>query len=83
MVALLNGVRGLDWSDVYDTTDVNDQLNFFSSSILMLFDNHVGLRRLRSRNRINPWFNMTIQRYIGHAVWEARELMRTEIVLDE
>jgi hypothetical protein len=41
MVALLNDVRGLDWSDVYATTDVNDQFHFFNSSILTLFDNHV------------------------------------------
>jgi hypothetical protein len=72
MMALLNDVRGLDWLDVYATTDVNDLISF----IFFNFDNHVGLRRLRPRNQINPSFNMTIQkaiceRDICHAVWRA------------
>jgi hypothetical protein len=78
MVALLNEGRGLDWSNVYATTDVNDLLHFFNSSILTLFDNQVGLRRLRPRTRITPWFNITIQRAICerdicHAVWKANK----------
>jgi hypothetical protein len=64
MVALLNEVRGLDWSNVYATNDVNDLLHFFNSSILTLFDNQVGLGRLRPRTRITPWFNIKIQRAI-------------------
>jgi hypothetical protein len=68
-------VRRLDWSDVYATADVNDPLHSSNSSILTLFDNHVKLRCLRPRNRINPWSNMTnrkanCERDICHGVWK-------------
>jgi hypothetical protein len=46
MVALLNDVKGLDWS----TLQLKSMISFIFS------------KRLRHRNRINPWFNMTIQR---------------------
>jgi hypothetical protein len=75
---LLNDVRNLDWTDFFAATDVNLKLQIFNSFILLLFDNHVRLKRSCPISRVNPWFNGAIERAmrerdICYAVWKARK----------
>jgi retron-type reverse transcriptase len=77
MDALLNDVSGLDWSEFFAATDVNIKLHIFNTIILSLFEHHVRLKKFRPKNRVNPWFNIAIERAmrerdICYAVWKAR-----------
>jgi Reverse transcriptase (RNA-dependent DNA polymerase) len=78
MESLLNDVKDLDWSDFFDAHDVNAKLRIFNSHIINLFNHHVRLKRLRPINRVNAWFNTTIERAmrerdICYGVWKARK----------
>jgi Reverse transcriptase (RNA-dependent DNA polymerase) len=78
MEALMNDVSCLDWSEFFAADDVNIKLHIFNSYILSLFDNHVRLKRLRPKDRVNPWFNRAVERAmrerdICYAVWKARK----------
>jgi hypothetical protein len=63
MEALLDDVSNLDWSEFFAaTTNVNVKLPIFNTFILSLFEHLVRIKRLRPRNRVNPWFNTAIER---------------------
>jgi Reverse transcriptase (RNA-dependent DNA polymerase) len=76
--ALMNDVSNLDWSNFFAADDVNVKLHIFNSFLLSLFERHVRLKRSKIVNKVNPWFNVAIEkamreRDICYAVWKARK----------
>jgi hypothetical protein len=62
--ALRQDVESIDWSPLYTTANVDDQVGYFSAVVSGLFSRHVPLKRGRRAPRVNPWFNVHIQKAI-------------------
>jgi hypothetical protein len=57
---LILNVESIDWSTVYTTSSVDEQVTFFNHAILNLFEQSFPLRRGVRRPNVNPWFDMYI-----------------------
>jgi Reverse transcriptase (RNA-dependent DNA polymerase) len=76
--ALMEDVSNLDWSNFFAVDDINYKLHIFNSFVSTLFERHVRLKKSRPVNKVNPWFNVAIERAmrerdICYAVWKARK----------
>jgi hypothetical protein len=58
---LMHDVASLDWSTIYSTPNVVEQVAFFNVAISQLFDGHVPLRRGCWKSNFNQWFNSEIE----------------------
>lgn len=55
------------WSPVFNSTDVNDKLEYFNSVLLSLQNRHAPLQPVKRRTcltSIKPWFNNDVKRAI-------------------
>jgi len=71
---LLNDVAGCDLTPIFFMPNPNDQVNYFNSLIISLFQAHVPLKISRPKNRENPWLNFEIksamaERDIAYRIW--------------
>jgi hypothetical protein len=78
--SLRQDVELTDWTQIYSTGHVDDQVGFFSAVVSDLFLKHVPLKRGRRKSSVNPWFNVHIQkaiidRNIAYRTWRVE---RTE-----
>jgi hypothetical protein len=69
-------VESIDWSTVYTTSSVDEQVTFFNHAILNLFEQSFPLRRGVRRPNVNPWFDMYIEqaiidRNLAHRAWRS------------
>jgi hypothetical protein len=78
--ALRQDVESLDWTPIYSTENVDDQVGFFGAAVSDLFSKHVPLKRGRRRSSINPWFNVHIQKAIidRNIVYRTWRIERTD-----
>jgi hypothetical protein len=64
MESLANDFNHVDWSLLYCSPSVDFQVSFFSETMRGLFGLYVLLRRETPKSRINPWYNVYIERAI-------------------
>jgi hypothetical protein len=62
--ALRQDVESLDWTPLYSSDNVDDQIGFFNETVSNLFSRHVPLKKGRHKPTINPWFNIHIEKAI-------------------
>jgi hypothetical protein len=72
---LVLNVESLNWSTVYMTSTVDEQVTFFNHAILYLFEQSVSLRRGVRRPNVNSWFKhieqAIIDRNLAHRAWRS------------
>ena len=68
LTSLQNSLKEIDWSFVYNTTDVNLSYDKFIATITSKIDNHIPMRNIKNRyKRIPklPWITQSILRSIN------------------
>lgn len=76
----ISQLHSTDFSNIYENTQPDDQVFFFNSTILSLYENNVPLRRLRKSNS-NNWMNhpeIKIARINRDSAFRAMRENRTE-----
>jgi hypothetical protein len=58
---LMRDVALLNYSPIYSTPNVDEQVAFFNDAILQLFHGHVPLRRGCRKSNFNQWYNSEIE----------------------
>lgn len=72
---LYNDAASFNWNNCWLYSDVNDKLICLCNNIMLLFEKHVPLRKLKINNSTKPWFNKDVKTAIKlrdtlHSVWK-------------
>lgn len=51
----LKDLHSLNWQDIYVINDVDEKINLFNDLIRILYDKYAPLKRVRVKERPNPW----------------------------
>jgi hypothetical protein len=62
MEQLQADVNTQNWSDIFELTVPDEQLQHFNQITLWLLDLHAPFRRYVRRYPVNPWFTIDIER---------------------
>jgi hypothetical protein len=61
MKQLLSDIYVQDWNYIYNTSDLEQQMQHFNSIIRWLLEIHAPLREYMKRNEMNSWYNCDVK----------------------
>ena len=64
-IELKSDVAKIDWSPIYDATDVDLAVQFFTSSLQLVFETHVLHIEKRVRGRPCPWLDIDTKKLMN------------------
>lgn len=55
MQNLLNDASNMDWSTLYKSDSIDEQLDFFNMTINAIFEKHVPIKSISLKSKPQPW----------------------------
>ena len=73
-------IRSIPWENIYLLSSPNDQVEFLNTNILYLYNTHVPLKQIKTRNVSKPWFTNIIKDLINQRDQAYRRWVRTRVI---
>ena len=78
---LKSDVTKIDWSPVYDATDVDLALQLFTSSLQLVFETYASQIEKRVKDRLCPWLDIDTKKLMNRRNQTLRKLENLNLMM--